>query len=134
MKTTVRFIALLLSLLTISSLLAACATTQTPDETTLATNAVTTEAPSESSNPVEEGTEEETLFVEDDLKESYNFNETITIFMWDDWRMVEFYADESGDIIDDAIYKRNEKVSQRLGITFEFIEAPGDSRKNIFAP
>jgi len=127
MKTTVRFIALLLSLLTISSLLAACATTQTPDETTLATNAVTTEAPSENSNPVEEGTEEETLFVEDDLKESYNFNETITIFMWDDWRMVEFYADESGDIIDDAIYKRNEKVSQRLGITFEFIEAPGDS-------
>lgn len=127
MKKTIRFIALLLSLVTILSMLVACASTQAPDETTIGSNEATTAAPSLNGDSSEVQTNEETAFVLDDLKESYNFDETITVFMWDDWRMVEFYADESGDIIDDAIYKRNEKVSQRLGITFEFVEAPGDS-------
>lgn len=121
MKKIARTIALLLSLVTLLGLFAACA--NTGGEVTTAGSA-TTKAPGASSGAA---TEEETLYVPDDLDEKYNFGETITIYMWDDWRMTEFYAEESGDIIDDAIYHRNEKVEERLGITFEFVEEPGDA-------
>lgn len=121
MKKITRTIALILSLVTLLGMLAACANT-TGDVTT--EGAASTTAPGAS---VVETTAEETLYVPDDLAESYNFGETITIYMWDDWRMTEFYAEETGDLIDDAIYKRNIKVAERLGITFEFVEEPGDA-------
>ena len=38
----------------------------------------------------------------------------------------EFEIDEAtGDIIDDAVYKRNQLVQERLGVSFEFVEGPG---------
>lgn len=123
MKNTVRFIALFLSLVTLLAMFAACADNSGNEVTT---DEAATQAPG-GEGQVEATTAEETLFVPDDLKEKYDFGETITIYMWDDWRMTEFYAEESGDLIDDAIYHRNEKVADRLGITFEFVEEPGDS-------
>jgi hypothetical protein len=121
MKIYARLIALLLAVISLAGVLAACANTNDPGETTVAP---TTENPGDNSGS---GTNEETLYVDDDLEDKYNFDTTITIFMWDDWRMTEFYAEESGDIIDDAIYHRNIAVEERCGITFEFVEAPGDS-------
>jgi hypothetical protein len=41
--------------------------------------------------------------------------------------MREFYAEETGDIIDDSIFNRNIAVEKRLGITLEFIEEKGAS-------
>ena len=122
MKIYARLIALMLALLSLTGTLVACANTETPGETTVAP---TTQDPSNGSQE----TEEETLYVDDDLLDKYNFDTTITIFMWDDWRMTEFYAEETGDIIDDAIYHRNIAVEERCGITFEFVEAPGDSQE-----
>ena len=121
MKKYVRLIAMLLALVTIMGVAVSCANTGTPEETTDAGAGATTTAANA------ETTVEETLYAPDDLEESYNFDKTITFFIWDDWRMMEFYSDETGDLIDDAIYHRNEKVQTRLGVTFEWVEAPGDS-------
>ena len=121
MKKLVRLIALMLALVTLMGVAVSCANTTGSEDTTAASQGATTNA------IVDETTVEETLYELDDLDEKYNFDQTITIFMWDDWRMTEFYAEETGDLIDDAIYHRNEKVQNRLGVTFEWVEAPGDS-------
>ena len=121
MKKLVRLIALMLALVTLMSVAVSCANTTGSEDTTAADQGATTNALNA------ETTVEETLYELDDLDEKYNFDQTITIFMWDDWRMTEFYAEETGDLIDDAIYHRNIAVQERLGVTFEFVEAPGDS-------
>lgn len=122
MRKIVRMLALMLALITLTGMFAACANTNDPEVTT---EAPTTNAPGDDGSGSE--TEEETLYVEDDLDEKYNFGETITVLYWEEWRMTEFFAEESGDIIDDAIFHRNIKVADRLGIEFEFIPQPGDS-------
>lgn len=126
MKKITRTIALILSLVTLLGMFAACANTSGGDVTT--GGSASTTAPDGNGGATEPATTaEETLYAPDDLEESYNFGETITIFMWSDYRMTEFYAEETGDLIDDAIFHRNIKVQERLGITFEFVEEPGDS-------
>ena len=121
MKKFIRIIALVLALLTLSGMAVSCANTGDPETTTEAPGAVSTTAPEV------EQTEEETLYAPDDLPETMNFGETVTIYMWSNYTMMEFYADESGDLIDDAIYKRNESVSNRLGIELAFVEEKGAS-------
>ena len=123
MNKTLRIIALLLSLLTVLALCAACAESKAPEETTVPPSGANTNAGVDGP----ESTVEETLYEEDDLDESYNFDTTITIYLWSDYRMTEFYAEENGDIINDAVYHRNIKVANRLGIEFAFVEAKGDS-------
>ncbi|MBO5701976.1 MAG: hypothetical protein J6S71_06020 [Clostridia bacterium] len=126
MKKLIRMFALVLALITVTGMFAACATTKDPEETTEGPATVDTPA---AGDVIEDPavTEEETLYAPDDLDERYNFDTTITIFLWDDYRMTEFYADENGDIINDAVYHRNIRVGDRLGVTFEFVEQPGDS-------
>ena len=117
MKKIIRSISVLLALATLLCVFASCAELNDPEETTKA--AVSTDP----QGGVEGTTEvETTLFAEDDLEDQYNFNEEITIFLWSDHRMREYYAEESGDVIDDAIYHRNISVSKRLGITFDYVE------------
>lgn len=120
MKKYIRIIALIMALLTLSGMVAACAETGNVETTTEAGSAAT-------QAPVIETTAEQTLYAPDDLKESYDFNETITIFMWSDYTMMEFYAEETGDVIDDAIFNRNIAVEDRLGIEFEYVEEKGAS-------
>lgn len=120
MKNYIRIIALIMALLTLSGMVAACAEMGTTETTTDA-GAAETQA------PVAETTLEETLYAPDDLKESYNFNETITFFRWSDYTMMEFEAEETGDVIDDAIFNRNIAVEDRLGVQFEYVEAKGAS-------
>ena len=120
MKKFLRITALIMALLTLSGTIVACADTGSGETTTEAVVA-------ETQAPVVETTAEETLYALDDLAESYNFNETITVYMWKDYTMMEFYAEETGDIIDDAIFNRNIAVEDRLGITFEYVEEKGSS-------
>lgn len=51
--------------------------------------------------------------------------ETVKFYVRDDLTIAEFDAEQTGDIIDDAVHKRNQIVSERLGVDFEFIEGPG---------
>ncbi len=120
MKKFLRIIALVMALLTISGVAVSCAKPGDSESSTGPSSAQTTA-------PVENQTEEETLYAPDDLPEKLDYNETITIFMWSNYTMMEFYAEESGDTIDDAIYKRNESVSTRLGIVLDFVEEKGAS-------
>ncbi len=126
MKKYLRIIAFVMAMLTISGMLAACANTNAPEVTTeKAPGVASTTAPEPGA------TEEETLYIHDDLEEAYNFDTKITVYMWSDYTMKEFYAEESGDIIDDAIYGRNNDVENRLGITFDFVQEPGGSSKKM---
>ncbi len=120
MKNYIRIIALIMAMLTLSGMVAACAETGTTETTTDA-GAAETQAPTVVT------TAEETLYAPDDLDEKYDFGETITIFMWKDYTMMEFYAEETGDVIDDAIFNRNIAVEDRLGIEFEYVEEKGAS-------
>jgi hypothetical protein len=120
MKKIIRFISFLLAFVMFLCMFSACAEITNPEDTTK-------EAATDPSGSEIVTEDETTLFVLDDLAESYDFNETITIFLWSDHRMREFHAEESGDIIDDAIYHRNIAVEKRLNITLEFVEEPGDS-------
>ncbi|MGM9643220.1 MAG: hypothetical protein ACI3XI_08435 [Eubacteriales bacterium] len=118
MKRFIRIIAVLMALFTVCGILAACADP--------GSGANTTEDPASTVKPSGD-TGEATLYEKDNLKDSYNFNETITIYMWKDYTMMEFYAEENGDVINDAIFARNQSVEERLGITFEFVEEAGSS-------
>ncbi|MBQ2715608.1 MAG: hypothetical protein IJF21_02315, partial [Clostridia bacterium] len=120
MKNTFRSITMLLSLLILLGSFVSCANTSGGEDTVPDTTAAVTVEETAAASEVT--TAEETLFAQ-----KYNFNETITIYLWSDHRMTEFYADETGDLIDDAIFKRNIAVSERLGIEFEFVEEKGDN-------
>ena len=120
MKKTIRIIALIMAILTLSGMFVACAD-QGTGETTTEAGAAQTEA------PIVETTVEQTLYALDDLEEKYDFGETVTIFMWSNYTMMEFYAEETGDVIDDAIFNRNLSVEDRLGIEFAYVEEKGAS-------
>ena len=120
MKTYLRIIALVMALLTVAGMAVACADSVDPETSTAPDAAETTPAPG-----VIDSEPAETDYALDKLKESYNFGETITFFILSDWTMREFYADESGDVIDDAIFNRNVSVETRLGVEFEYVEEKG---------
>lgn len=129
MKKFIRIIALTLALLTLSGMIVACAETNGGETTTDAANnsgnaAVTTAPAGENSA---NQTEADTDYVIDNIPEKLDYNTTITIYMWSNYSMMEFYAEESGDIIDDAIFNRNITVAERLGIEFDYVEEKGAS-------
>ena len=119
MKKSIRLLSALFVFALVLSAFASCAETQSADETTV--------DPSGTASAIVESTafEETTVYEPDDLKEKYDFNETVTFFIWSDHRMREYYAEDSGDNIDIAIYNRNLKVEDRLGIEIKFVEEKG---------
>lgn len=117
MKRITQMIALILSLITVLGLLAACANTSGGETTA---ESASTTAPSIEME--EATTAEETLFENDSLDDKYDFGETVTVFMWANYTMLEFYAKEDGGLISEAIVARNSSVEERLGITLEFVE------------
>jgi hypothetical protein len=119
MKHSRRLLSAILVFVFILSALVSCAETQQPEETT---DTLTSTAPLAAETTIPDET---TAYEPDDLKEKYNFNETVTFFIWSDHRMREYYAEDSGDNIDVAIYNRNIKVAERLGIEIKFAEEKG---------
>ena len=72
---------------------------------------------------MEETSNELTDSVPKDLKYS---GKTVTFYVRDDLTFPEFSVDEeTGDIVNDAVFKRNQTVTERLGVKFDFIEGPG---------
>ena len=123
MKKIIRIIALFLALLTISGMAVACSNPNEPEVTTEDNGVASTSA------PAAETTVEATDFVHDDLPESMNFGETVTFFIWSDYTMREFHAEENGNLIDESIYSRNNRVANRLGIEIAFVEEKGGGSK-----
>ena len=79
---------------------------------------VTTPSVSESDTTVAETTR-------DSLPDLNYEGKTVTIFAASDLPIVEFDAEQTGDIVDDAIYQRNVTVSERLNVDLEFVMKPG---------
>lgn len=95
---------------------AACAKPGDSTDTTTAAPDVTTAAPETSS-----------LYEPDDLPETLNLNETVTMLYHEDFENVEFFASEdASDSVEFAIKNRNSRVEKRLGITMEFVGTPGN--------
>jgi hypothetical protein len=68
-------------------------------------------------------TEEETLFVSDSLPELDYGGATVTLLVWDTYDPSEFTVEEdTGEIVDTAVFQRNLKVEERLNVELEFIE------------
>ena len=61
------------------------------------------------------------------LPEDLDFGgRTVTWFVRGDPPSPEYYVEEqTGDIVDDAIFNRNQQVCERLNVNFDFFEIPG---------
>ena len=122
-----RIISFILALITLSLCFSACANTGVEDETTAAdVNAtpVLTDAATETDPLTDEWGRP---YIASPTADGTKFADgtTITMLLRDDatWNR-EFFADsETGDILTDAIYKRNHKLEEDLNFTFEFIES-----------
>ena len=68
-------------------------------------------------------------YLNDSIDPSVNFNgQTVSILHWNDADYEEYFAEkETGDIVNDAIYRRNSAVEDRLGIQLNFIGTAGDT-------
>ena len=76
----------------------------------------------------EASTVDEHGFIKDDLPDNLNFDTDINILYWDDYTMTEFFVDEpNGNNIDSAIYSRNLKVEDRLGVSLKYTGTPGSA-------
>ena len=62
-------------------------------------------------------------YLPDSLPDDLNFDEDVTILYWTDTGMPEFDVEVSGDLVDDAIFNRNQSVQERLNITLNWTGA-----------
>lgn len=88
------------------------------EETTFAAEAETTASPFD-----------ENGYLLDSLPLDLNFGgETFTIAHWDDTEHVEFTVEnQNGEIVNDAIFARNQTVEERLGVTLNYVGFHGNT-------
>ncbi len=135
MKRIIRTIALLLTLITpLSSV--ACANPNSPaDDTTLGPSQ--TESPENTEAPattVDDRYDDEG-YLKSNLPDELDFGgEEVTILWWTDVERPEFFVDNtSGDIISDAIFKRNANVEEKMGITLAWDSTKGQYNNGVGA-
>ena len=126
----IRIISLILALITLSLCFSACADSGAGADTTVAEVNATTSAPEgdTASDETESPTDEwGRPYIASPTAEGTKFADGTVIKMMlrdeDTWNR-EFFADsETGDLLSDAIYRRNIKLEEDLNFTFEFIES-----------
>ncbi len=139
MKT--RIIAFLLALVTLTLCFGACAESGGEDTTPDATNATPSgtdaeTAPTDTTPPTDEWGRP---YVEPPTAEGTKLDDgtVITVLMRNSetWNRELYSESESGDMLNDEIYKRNLQLEEDLNFTFEFIESPSkeDSQRTIIA-
>ena len=124
MKRAIRYISLILAAIFISALFVGC-TRGSGDDTT-ASGAATSgnTAPEETSR-----THDENGYLLDSLPADLNFGgEKVTVLYWNDAPFTDFEAEQSDDKIINAINTRNASVAERLGITFDWVGIPGNTK------
>ncbi len=128
-----KIIAGVLLIIMLSSIMISCAR---QDETAKETSGVINET-IESNDSADETTlpVDKNGYLKDNLPESLNYAGKKVYFMvWSDVENPEFYVDSTtGEMVNDAIYNRNQTVESRLNVDFEFIETPGNysNQKNF---
>lgn len=90
--------------------------------------AATSGAPEQTENK----TTDEEGYLLDTLPEKLNFGKEITV-LWDTGtQMPDFFVEEeSGEAVNDAIWKRNSMMEERLGVKLKFAEAANDKSKYL---
>ncbi len=129
-----RTLAWLLSLLILLPLIAACGTDTSQTATTTTASGDVGESTSSPSPETAETTAaidspyDEKGYLLDDLPDDLAFGgKTVTMLVWEDVENPEFeIKEQTGDMVNDAIYLRNQTVEERLGVTLEFIGTPGN--------
>lgn len=119
-----RTLSLLLAALMLCGSLAACADNRdTTTDTTAAPSADTTPTPETAPTHDAEG------YLLDALPADLNFGgEEIGILTWSDVEQPEFEILEvTGEVVNDAIFKRNETVQKRLNVTFNWLGVKGNA-------
>ena len=128
MKLYARIIALICAVLMMVPALVACANTNGGDTTT---EAAQTEANPAETTPEKDPNYDDQGYWKDDLADEIDYKgETVTILYWDDVERPEFEVTEDeadGDMIKEAIYRRNITTEERMGVTLEWVGTPGDS-------
>ena len=121
MKRLSRIIVALLALAMVLPMALACAETNPAGETTAAAE---TQAPS---GEVAETTAEETLFAASNIPDDLKFDgTTINILYWNNVPNPEFFVeDQTGEAVNDAIYRRNAKVQEQFGVNLAFSGTTG---------
>lgn len=129
-----RLVCLLLTCLLLLPLVACGKSEETPE--------VTTEAPvgeattSAGGDAVTENTDNADALYDRFYLEPVDFGEEeVTLLYWSDREHEEFYVEsQTGDLVNDAIYMRNQTVEERLGINFAYATEKGDaSNEKTFA-
>lgn len=127
-----KILALLLALVMILPLVVACQ--NTPDEPDNTDDSTASEANTDESGTPDDSEEETKEEVAKDYLADYKEKtngKTVTILQWQEYTMQEFDVDPNKDMsdnINNAIFKRNEAVKDRLGVTLKFIETTGNSK------
>ena len=121
MKKHIRLLTAILALIMMLPAVVSCAETTVENEVTTAPAAETKAPSADTTVAIEEATQYEP----DNLDEKYDFNEIVTFYIWSDHRMKEYFSEDGGNTIDHAIYNRNVRVSERLGITIDFVQEKG---------
>lgn len=117
-------IACILIALSMALCFVACGTGGNDDVTTTTT---TTGENTEDSTPVD-ATHDANGYLLDQLPADLNLDRTVTMLTWKDVEHEEFFVDDqTGDLVNDAIYKRTVTIEERLGIHFEEILCDGNS-------
>ena len=123
MKHITRMIIALLLLAMVLPMAVSCANTDQPSETTLPPE---TAAPSGSD--ISDTVAEDTLFALSEIPDDLRFDgQTIKILYWDDVPNVEFFVeDQTGEAVNDAIYRRNLNVQSQFGVNLEYTGTVGN--------
>lgn len=117
----------------------ACSNTIDPAETSsdVTTNAPAATVAPEATTAVEETESlyDENGFLKSSLPEELDFGgEKITVLWWTDVENPEFFVEnETGEIINDAIYRRNANVEAQMGITLDWVGIQGQFNNNVGA-
>lgn len=131
MKSISRIIIALLLIAMVLPMAVSCAETQQQQQQSDAdtTAPAATVAPDGSSDIVADTTAEETLFAISDIPSDLRFDgETVKILYWDDVPNVEFFVEnQTGEAVNDAIYRRNLNVQSQFGITLEYTGTKGNN-------
>ena len=128
MKTR-RILAFALSLLMLLGTLVACAQTPDPEDTIPtpeASNAITA-APEATEEETTESLYDEDGYLKSSLPDELDFGgETVTILWWNDVEQPEFFIEQTnGELINDAIFKRNANVEEKMGVKLAWVDIKG---------
>ena len=124
-------LALILAMLMCFSVFVACGKpAEGNDATDTATVAISDSIPADTTAVQTESPYDANGYLKDTLDPSLNYNgEKLSILYWSDVERIEFeVAEQTGDLIGDALFLRNATVEERLGIEFEWIGTPGNAQ------